>query len=453
MTRPSKMIWKCTQCQQLGPKWAGQCHNCKAWNTLEEVQGVFEKESLSSTAKVQSKLWRLQDVASQESLRKLTGIKELDRLLGGGVVPGSMILLGGDPGIGKSTLLLQVSANMSKKGQRILYVSGEESIPQICLRAQRLGIKADSVFLLSETRMDQIKAHIEIEKPDFVIIDSIQIVYKTEIPSSAGSVVQVRECAAELLHTAKTLHIPIILIGHVTKNGDIAGPRVLEHMVDTVLYFESDLEAGIRCLRAVKNRFGTTDEIAVFQMKETGLEEVSNPSALFIRQDHEYHSGSAVVPTLEGSRAILVETQALVSRSFYPQPTRKASGFDPNRLAVLLAVLEKKVGIGLHTQDVFISIAGGLRIHEPALDLAVAASIVSSLTSKAIDPRTAVMAEVALCGQLRPVARSDLRLKELAHMGFKKCVVAKGRTHLSSPLIQVIEVASLKEALDVLSVT
>lgn len=452
MTRPNKTMWKCSQCQQTTAKWAGQCHHCKAWNTLEEVQLSNEK-SPKSTPKIQSKLWRLQDVVSQEAARKSTGIAELDRLLGSGIVPGSMILLGGEPGIGKSTLLLQVSANMSQKGQRVLYVSGEESIPQICLRAQRLGIKAESVFLLSETQVDQIKAHIEYEKPDFVIIDSIQIVYKTEIQSAAGSVVQVRECAAEFLHLAKTLNIPMILIGHVTKSGDLAGPRVLEHMVDTVLYFESDIQAGIRCLRAVKNRFGTTDEIAVFYMKESGLEEVLNPSALFIRQDQEYHNGSAVSAILEGSRAILIETQALVSRSFYPQPTRKATGFDPNRLAVLLAVLEKKAGISVHTQDVFISIAGGLRIQEPAIDLAVAASIVSSLTSKPIHPTTAVMAEIALCGQLRPVARSELRLKELAHMGFKKCIVAKGRTRLASNQIQVIEVTSLKEALDALSIS
>lgn len=451
MSRSAKTLWKCSSCQHTTPKWAGQCHQCKAWNSLEEVV-VSQENTPKSPAKIESKLWKLQEVPAQDSLRKSTGIHELDRLLGGGIVPGSMILLGGDPGIGKSTLLLQVSANMSHKKQRVLYVSGEESIPQICLRAHRLSIQAENVFLLSETRMDQIKAHIEQEKPDLVIIDSIQIVYKSEIPSSAGSVVQVRECGAELLHTAKTHHIPVVLIGHVTKSGDLAGPRVLEHMVDTVLYFESDLHAGIRCLRAVKNRFGATDEIAVFHMKEKGLEEIANPSALFIRQDHEHHSGSAVVPILEGSRAILVEAQALVSRSFYPQPTRKASGFDPNRLAVLLAVLEKKVGIGLHTQDVFISIAGGLRVHEPAMDLAVAASIVSSLTSKPLDPRTAVMAEVALCGQLRPVARAELRLKELAHMGFKKCVVAKGRTKLIHSSIQIIEVTSLKEALDALSI-
>jgi DNA repair protein RadA/Sms len=450
MTKALKTYWKCSTCSATSAKWAGQCHHCKAWNTMEEASETIEKGKPST--RLESKLWKLQEVSAQETTRQTTGIGELDRLLGGGIVPGSMILLGGDPGIGKSTLLLQVSANVSQKGKKVLYVSGEESIPQISLRAQRMNIKALDVFLLSETRIDQIKAHIENEKPDLVIIDSIQIVYKTEIPSSAGSVVQVRECAAELLHLAKIHHIPTLLIGHVTKSGDLAGPRVLEHMVDTVLYFESDQQAGIRCLRAVKNRFGTTDEIAVFYMKESGLEEVANPSALFIRQDHECTSGSAVVPTLEGSRAILVETQALVARSFYPQPTRKSSGFDPNRLAVLLAVLEKKVGIGLHNQDVFISIAGGLRIHEPALDLAVAASIVSSLTSKAIDPRTAVMAEIALGGQLRPVARSETRLKELVQMGFKKCIVAKGRTRLLHQQIQVIEVSSLKEALDALDV-
>lgn len=443
----SKIIWLCSSCQTSSMKWAGQCHQCKEWNTLiEQEVASTPREKTSALTGKREKVWRLDEIDSIAPKRLLTGIGEFDRLIGGGIVPGSLLLLAGDPGIGKSTLLLQLSAKVSNQHQqKVLYVSGEESIPQICLRASRLGIKTKDLLLVSETRISAIRAHIEAERPALVIIDSIQIVYKEEIPSAAGSVVQVRECSSEFLHIAKSTGIPIILIGHVTKSGDLAGPRVLEHMVDTVLYFESDIEAGLRLIRGIKNRFGATDELAVFQMGHLGLEEVKNPSALFIKGAHG-HSGSSVAPSIEGSRAMLIEVQALVTKSFYPQPARRSTGLDPNRLAVLLAVLEKKVGLSLHTCDVFVSIAGGLRITEPAIDLAVAAAICSSLTSRAIDPKVALMGEIALSGDLRPVSRQSTRLKELSNMGFRSCIGSCSSSQETLP-IKIYPAKNLKEAL------
>lgn len=444
-----KISWVCSSCGQASAKWSGQCHHCKQWNTLKEEVEIKSGHSKTPTiSRASSQVWRLEQVDSIQPQRLSTGMSEIDRLLGGGIVAGSLVLLGGDPGIGKSTLLLQVSANVCQNGHKVLYVSGEESIPQIAMRAQRLGVHSPNLLLVSETRCESIRWHIEQEKPSLVIIDSIQIVYKDDIPSAPGSVTQVRESAAMFLHLAKGHDIPILLIGHVTKSGDLAGPRVLEHMVDTVLYFESDLEAGIRLLRGTKNRFGTTDELAVLQMSTQGLQEVLNPSALFIHQREKNHPGSAVVPTLEGTRALLVETQALVTKSYFPQPTRRASGFDPNRLAVLLAVMEKKAGISLHTCDVFVSIAGGLKIQEPAIDLAIAAAITSSLTNRPLNPHTAVMGEVGLAGELRPVSRAHIRLKELAQMGFHRCVMPNPGQLPEKTSIKIISVQTLKEALN-----
>lgn len=450
MSIKNKTLWSCQSCGFESPKWMGQCHQCQAWNSFcEQVTSTAIKQ-VSSKKPPSSRLWTLQDIAADPPKRLSTHMVEIDRLLGGGIVPGSLILLGGEPGIGKSTLLLQLCAKLcASNNNRVLYVSGEESIPQISLRATRLGIQTPGLLLVSETQCNAIAYHIEKERPTFVVIDSIQITHRDDIPSAPGSVTQVRECAAEFLHLAKSLNIPIALVGHVTKSGDIAGPRVLEHMVDTVLYFESDSEGGLRLIRSIKNRFGATDELAIFQMSSQGLEEITNPSSIFLKDNHRAHAGSVVAAAMEGSRALLVEVQALVTKSFYPQPTRRCNGFDPNRLAVLLAVMEKKVGLSLHTCDVFISIAGGLKIHDPAIDLAVASAIASSLTSRPIDPHTAVMGEIGLSGELRPPSRSSTRLKELAHMGFKRCICT-GATQRETHGLNIQSFTTVKESLHAL---
>jgi DNA repair protein RadA/Sms len=355
----------------------------------------------------------------------LCGLGEFDRLLGGGIVPGSLILIGGDPGVGKSTLLLQVSHLLAQGKRTVLYISGEESLAQVSLRAKRLGVDSDNLLLFSETQISAIKQTIEHVKPAAVVVDSIQIVYKEEIPSAPGSATQLREATAELLHLAKGSNTAIFLIGHVTKAGEIAGPRLLEHMVDSVLYFEGDKQIHYRLLRVIKNRFGPADEIAVFQMNYNGLSEIPNPSSLFLEERVRGSTGSVIVPALEGSRSLLVEVQALVSHTHFSTPTRRGSGLDQNRLALLLAVLEKRVGLQLHSCDIFVSVAGGLKITEPGLDLGILLAVASSLTNKAIDPQTLAVGEVGLGGEVRSVSRLEVRLKEAALMGFERCFVPK----------------------------
>jgi DNA repair protein RadA/Sms len=350
---------------------------------------------------------------------------EYDRTMGGGIVTGSLTLIAGDPGIGKSTLMLQISASLARQGLTVLYVCGEESAEQTSLRARRLGIVSDQLFLLSETQFSFIKAHVDRLKPDVLIIDSIQILYKAELPSAPGSVSQVREVAMECLHLAKGMGISTFLIGHVTKSGEIAGPRVLEHMVDTVLEFEGDRQHGYRFLRVVKNRFGPTDEIVLYQMASTGLNEVSNPSEIFLQERLKESPGSVIVPTIEGSRSILIEVQALVAASAFATSTRKSAGLDQNRMALLLAVLEKRVGFQLHHSDVFVSIAGGMKILEPAIDLGIVLAIASSFSNKSLDPETVVLGEVGLGGEVRSVSRIESRLKEAIHLGFKACILPK----------------------------
>lgn len=379
-------------------------------------------------------------------------MKEFDRLLGGGIVSGSLTLIGGDPGIGKSTLLLQISHSLAKQGLNVLYVCGEESVEQTVLRAQRLGIKSDKLYLLNETLFSAIKMHVEQLKPDILIVDSIQILYKSEIPSAPGSVSQVRELATEFMHLSKGMGISTFLIGHVTKSGEIAGPRVLEHIVDTVLDFEGDRHHGYRILRAVKNRFGPTDDIALFQMDTRGLSEVENPSVVFLQERIKENAGSVIIPTIEGSRAFLVEVQALVAPSAFATSSRKSTGIDANRLALLLAVLEKKVGYQLHHCDVFVSVAGGLKILEPAVDLGIALAILSSFGNKAIDSETVIFGEVGLGGEVRSVPKVESRIKEALHMGFTRCLLPKknlaGLPKELSQKIELYGVERIEEAID-----
>ncbi|MCH9610192.1 MAG: DNA repair protein RadA [Chlamydiales bacterium] len=430
-----KMLWSCNACGHSLSKWVGQCPSCEGWNT-------FVEGAMAHSAAV-----RLDSVEQENVQRFPTGLEEFDRLIGGGVVPGSLTLVGGDPGIGKSTLLLQVSQGIAQQGKTVLYVCGEESVAQTSMRAQRLQVTSDKILLLSETNLSLIKQQIEQHKPDLLIIDSIQIVYKEELPSAPGSVVQVREAAAECMHIAKGKGISTFLIGHVTKSGEIAGPRVLEHIVDTVLYFEGEKRNNYRLLRGIKNRFGSTDEVAVFQMTGGGLSEVSNPSEIFLEERLRGASGSVIFPTLEGTRPILIETQALVTASTYSSPSRRCSGFDQNRLVLLLAVLEKRVGYQLHNRDVFVSIAGGLRITEPAVDLAATIAVSSSLSNREVDANTVVLGEVGLGGEVRSVSRIEVRLKEAVMMGFKRAVVPK-RDMVKVPNIEVIGVERVEEAIE-----
>jgi DNA repair protein RadA/Sms len=370
---------------------------------------------------------------------------EFDRLLGGGIVSGSLSLIGGDPGIGKSTLMLQLAQGLAEQGLTVLYVCGEESVEQTSLRAARLNVADDRLYLLSDTLFSNIKAQIDHLKPDAMIVDSIQILYKSELPSAPGSVSQVRELATEFMHIAKGMGIATFLIGHVTKSGEIAGPRVLEHIVDTVLDFEGDRQHGYRLLRSVKNRFGPTDDIALFQMGSQGLTEVSNPSVIFLEERLKEVSGSVIIPTVEGSRALLIEVQALVAASAFSTSTRKSTGLDQNRLALLLAVLEKKMGYRLHNCDVFVSIAGGLKIFEPAIDLGVLMAIGSSFCNRPIDPETVILGEVGLGGEVRGVPRIENRIREAIHMGFRKCLCPKRNLKgISSDLSQKISLIGVE---------
>ncbi len=420
-----KSIWCCTECGQKQQKWIGQCPTCKTWNSfLEEV------EVAASTERYQrpeggNRPVRLKEVSSRETPRIPTGFSECDRLLGGGIVAGSLTLVGGDPGIGKSTLLLQLSSALANQGKTVLYVCAEESVEQTSMRAKRLSIYSDNLLLLCESNFTAIQNHVKQIQPHILIADSIQILYKPEIPSAPGSVTQVREIATEFMHLAKGQGIATFLIGHVTKSGEIAGPRVLEHLVDTVLYFEGDRQHNYRLIRVVKNRFGPTDEVGVFQMQAEGLVQVPNPSQLFLEQRMKEAIGSVIIPTIEGTRPILIEAQALVTPTVFSTPSRRAAGLDPNRLALLLAVLEKRMKYTLHQCDVFVATAGGMRIVEPASDLGVLLAIASSFRNQRVNPETVVVGEVGLSGEIRSVPRVESRIKESIHMGFKRCLIPK----------------------------
>lgn len=425
MAVKQKTFWSCRECGHKQAKWTGQCPTCHQWNCLlEEIDIPLESRFEADMGK-ENKPMRLKEIPLHKTPRILSELTEFDRLIGGGIVSGSLSLVGGDPGIGKSTLMLQLSFQLAKQGLNVLYVSGEESLEQTTLRARRLGIDTDNLLILNETRFAQIKAQVDAINPDILIIDSIQIVYKADIPSAPGSTTQVRETTTEFMHLAKGRNIATFLIGHVTKSGEIAGPKVLEHLVDTVLYFEGDKQHQFRMIRVVKNRFGPTDEIAVFSMHENGLRQVANPSEIFLEERKKGASGSVIIPTLEGTRPILIEAQALVTDTSFPSPSRRSTGIDQNRLSLLLAVLDKRMGYQLHKSDVFVSIAGGLKIIEPAIDLGILLSVASSMRGKVVDSETVIMGEVGLGGEVRSVPRSESRIKEAIHMGFKRCILPK----------------------------
>ncbi len=446
----AKTVFSCQNCGFQSPKWLGRCTDCQQWNTLVEEQSLATSGNNRQQATA-GKPQKLSEIQSCAEDRISCGIGELDRTLGGGVVPGSLILVGGDPGIGKSTLMLQAVGNLAKNGT-VLYVTAEESTRQVKLRGERLGVTADQLFLLAETSLEQIKLRIKELKPDFLVIDSIQTIFTSSIESAPGSVSQVRDCAGQLMLLAKGENLPTFLVGHVTKDGSIAGPRVLEHMVDTVLYFEGDPGYPYRILRAVKNRFGSTNEIGVFEMQETGLREVSNPSELFLAERPEKSAGSAVVPSMEGSRTILVELQALVSSSSFGTPQRTAIGIDHKRVALLIAILEKKIELSLGGQDIFLNVAGGVRLDEPAVDLGVIAALASSHLNRIIDPQTVMFGEVGLTGEVRAVSRPELRVKEAARLGFNRCILPHGcLKNLEPPTgMQLLGIRHASEALELI---
>lgn len=455
MATKQKNVWCCFECGHKQFKWTGQCPQCAHWNTLnEEIEIINPGRRFEAQSPTPSRPMRIKEITIGETPRILTGMREFDHLIGGGIVPGSLTLVGGDPGIGKSTLLLQLSQTLALQGLIVLYVCGEESVEQTSMRARRLDIDSDNLFLLSETNFSCIKAQIEQINPDVLIVDSIQIVYKSEIPSSPGSVTQVRETTTEFMHIAKGRGIATFLIGHVTKSGEIAGPRVLEHLVDCVLYFEGEKQHDYRMIRVIKNRFGPTDEIAVFHMRSKGLVEVPNPSQIFLEERMKGIIGSVIIPTIEGSRPILIEAQALVTDTVFATPSRRCAGLEQNRLALLLAVLEKRVGYQLHRCDVFVSIAGGMRISEPAIDLGVLLAVASSLRNRRVDPETTVVGEVGLGGELRSVPRLESRIKEAIHMGFRCCLVPKrnlkGVSEESRQKITIRGVDTVDEAVEAL---
>jgi DNA repair protein RadA/Sms len=419
----AKTVYTCTECGGQAPKWQGQCPHCSAWNTL--VEAVAEKApSRFQPLAEPSKLQKLSAVEAREQERRPTGIGELDRVLGGGLVRGAVVLLGGDPGIGKSTLLLQALALMDASAN-VVYVSGEESAQQIALRARRLAVEPDALNLLAEIQLERILSVLAAQKPDVAVIDSIQTVYSEALQSAPGSVAQVRECAAQLTRFAKTSGMALLLIGHVTKEGALAGPRVLEHMVDAVLYFEGDTHSSFRLVRAIKNRFGAVNELGVFAMTDRGLRGVSNPSALFLSQHGARVPGSCVMVTQEGTRPLLVEIQALVDEAHAPNPRRLTVGLEQNRLAMLLAVLHRHAGVAAFDQDVFVNAVGGVKIDEPAADLPVLLAIVSSLRGKPLPEKLVAFGEVGLAGEVRPVQRGQERLKEAAKLGFRQAIVPK----------------------------
>jgi DNA repair protein RadA/Sms len=450
MKKQIKFVFVCQSCGHQTPKWMGRCPECGQWNSMVE-------ESLEPARKV-GKPSPMGDPKSIDSisldpqLRRKTEILEFDRTLGGGVVPGSLVLLGGDPGIGKSTLILQVVGRLSGQGLKTLYVSGEESPQQIKLRADRLSICSENLYVLSETGLEHLFERMDALRPDLVVVDSIQTIYTDSIPSAPGSVGQVREVSSRLLNWAKASGTPTFLIGHVTKDGAIAGPKVLEHLVDTVLYFEGDGSHAFRILRSVKNRYGPTNEIGVFEMKDTGLEEVGNPSRIFLEERPEEASGSVVIPCLEGTRPVLVEIQALVGPSPLGMPRRTAIGVDHNRISLLVAVLGKRMGVEMGDQDIFLNVAGGLKVDEPAADLAIVSALVSSFLDRPVDRDMVVFGEVGLAGEIRGVSQPELRIKEARKLGFSRCLLPRSNLEGCGPLdgMELVDVHSLKGLMDVL---
>ena len=449
----NKTVFICQECGYESSGWLGKCPACMQWNTfVEERQETGAHASAWQPA--QSKPVSLEEIKADTEQRCLTGIKEFDRVLGGGMVRGSLILVGGDPGIGKSTLLLQV-CNTLQTDAKILYISGEESTAQIKLRADRLNVKRRSLFIVSASNFEAIYSMIEAEKPGLVIIDSIQTMYTDTINSAPGSVSQVREVTAALMKLAKSSGITVIIVGHVTKEGAIAGPRVLEHMVDTVLYFEGERHLSYRILRTVKNRFGSTNEIGVFEMRDTGLAEIPNPSEMMLSGRQENVPGSVVVASLEGTRPMLIEIQSLVCPTGFGVPRRMATGLDYNRLTMLLAVLEKRVGLALYDQDAYVNVVGGIRLDEPACDLGIAAAVASSFRNRPVDDGCVLVGEVGLTGEVRAVSQIEKRISEAMRLGFRSIVIPEGNMKLAGQMkikegFRIIAVSNIREALEVI---
>lgn len=458
MAKSRTTAFFCKECGYESAKWSGQCPSCKAWNTFVEEPVVKEKNvkgivninaKYHETAGVKKAVpVRLSSVTAADTDRIKTDICELDRVLGGGIVEGSLVLVGGDPGIGKSTLLLQMCYNLAKNGNSVLYISGEESLGQIKLRAQRVGEASDNLMVLCETSLDTIENVLENVKPQIVVIDSIQTMYREEVGAAPGSVSQVRETTAVLMQLAKGLNISIFIVGHVTKEGVVAGPRMLEHMVDTVLYFEGDKNAAYRILRSVKNRFGSTNEIGVFEMRQEGLAEVANPSEYMLTGRPEEASGSVVVCLLEGTRPILVEIQALVCDSNFGMPRRTAAGADYNRVNLLMAVLEKRAGIHLSGSDAYVNIAGGMKVNEPAMDLGIVMALVSSFRNRPMMENTIVFGEVGLAGEVRAVSQPQIRINEAVKLGFGNCILPQVclKNIKKTDKINLIGISSVKDA-------
>jgi DNA repair protein RadA/Sms len=450
MSKTLKTVYVCRSCGYQTPKWLGRCPDCGAWNSLvEELSAVgASKPATSDMGDPQT----INAISLDPEMRLLSGIAEFDRTLGGGVVPGSLVLIGGDPGIGKSTLLLQLVANLSGRGLKALYLSGEESPQQIKLRAQRLAIHSEGLFVLAGTCIEGLFEKIGTLKPALLVIDSIQTVYTDMLPSAPGSVGQVREVASRLLNWSKKTGIPTFLIGHVTKDGAIAGPKVLEHLVDTVLYFEGDNSHAFRILRAVKNRYGSTNEIGVFEMKDTGLHEVGNPSRIFLEERPQGASGSVVIPCMEGTRPLLVEIQALVGPSPFGMPRRTAVGVDHNRISLLVAVLGKRVGMEMGDQDIFVNVAGGLKVDEPAVDLSIVSAMISSFLDRPVGNNLVIFGEVGLAGEVRGVSQAELRIKEAKKLGFSRCILPKSNLEGCNPMrgMDLVGIDSVKSLIEVL---
>ncbi|UCH45059.1 MAG: DNA repair protein RadA [Nitrospiraceae bacterium] len=442
MPRP-KILHQCQNCGYSSHKWLGKCPDCGEWNSFVEEERVSKLKRQKTAEPI-----ALEDVSHSEGSRHSTGIGELDRTLGGGVVMGSVVLIGGDPGIGKSTLILQSMKGLSKLG-KVLYVSGEESPEQVKLRAERLKISSGDIVLLPETSLEGILSVVQKISPQAIVIDSIQTIFSVELPSAPGSVGQIRECSTKLMFLAKKHGIPLFIIGHVTKEGAIAGPKVLEHIVDTVLYFEGDKGNPFRILRAVKNRFGSTNEIGVFEMQEAGLQEVDNPSQLFLSERPENVPGSVVTVSLEGTRPLLIEVQALVTASSFGVPRRTALGVDYNRVNLLIAVIDKRLGIHLGGMDIYVNVVGGLKIDEPAIDIAMIAAIVSSFKNQPVDKGIFTFGEVGLSGEIRAISQSEIRCREAIKLGFQKGIIPSANAAASKNGMEIIGVKNVEEAAEI----
>lgn len=447
-----KTLYACTACGFESPRWYGKCPGCEAWNTLEEIPEPAEAPIVKAMQKrpggTGDTVQELSVITADETIHQTTGIPEFDRVLGGGIVEGSLLLIGGEPGVGKSTLLLQVCANLARLGKRVLYVTGEESTRQIKLRAQRLHAGQEKVAVLSENAMDAVEEKLNAFSPEYAVVDSIQTMYRPDMASSPGSVSQVRESASILMRYAKTSGCAVFLVGHVTKDGAIAGPRVLEHMVDVVLYFEGDHRREYRLLRANKNRYGSVNELGLFEMTGEGMRPVENASETLLRDRAPGISGSVVFCGMEGSRPVLVDLQALAAQSFYPSPKRTVNGMDQGRVALLLAVMEKRAGLKLYNQDVYVNVAGGLSLDEPAADLALCLAVASSLSDRTLPADVAAMGEVGLLGEVRPIPHMDRRLAECARLGFEQVICPKDRLGKSKPPkgMRLIPVSTLSQA-------